>query len=104
MVHGILPFLIRQTTQLFFALILMFFVNLYLSAALLIWAITFMAISLLVSKKIMILADELAEENSVLSGKIIDSISNVNQFRVLFNTSFNQNLPLLNDSVSDVRN
>lgn len=33
-----------------------------------------------------------------------DSISMVNQFRVLFNTSFNQRLPLLNDSTIFIKN
>lgn len=33
-----------------------------------------------------------------------DSITNVNQFRVLFNTCFNQQLPLLKDSTTDVKN
>lgn len=88
MVHTILPFLIRQTTQLFFALILMFLVNPYLCAALLIWAIIFMVISLLVSKKIMFLSDNLAEENATLSGKIIDSIANVNNVRLFARESY----------------
>lgn len=88
MVHTILPFLIRQTTQLFFALILMFLVNPYLCAALLIWAIIFMVISLLVSKKIMFLSDNLAEENATLSGKIIDSISNVTNVRLFARESY----------------
>ena len=32
-----------------------------------------------------------------------DSITNVNQFRVLFNTCFAQQLPLLKDSISDIK-
>jgi hypothetical protein len=33
-----------------------------------------------------------------------DSITNVNQFRVLFNSCFDQRLPLLKDSTSDIKN
>ena len=36
-------------------------------------------------------------------GQFYDTITNVNQFRVIFNSYFNQQLPLLNDSTTNLR-
>lgn len=91
MVTNIFPFVVRQIAQLFLALITMYFVNPLFSIAFFIWAIFFLAISLAFSQKIMTLSDVLAEKQSKLSGKIIDSISNSSNVRLFANEQFEIN-------------
>jgi len=102
MITNIAPFLIRQTMQTTLALICMFFVNPLFSAVFLVWVIFFVAISLLCSKKVMLLSDVLAEGHSKLSGKITDSISNSNNVRLFSREKFEVNY--LNGFLDDVAN
>lgn len=81
-ITNIAPFLTRQITQTTFALISMYFVNPIFCVVFFIWIVFFVSVSLFFSKKVMILSDDLAKSRSQLSGKITDSISNVNNVRL----------------------
>lgn len=85
------PFLIRQIIQTLLALVTMFLVSPYFFLVFLIWIIVFLAISIFFSKKTLQLSNSLAEENSKVSGKITDSISNSNNVRLFARESFEVN-------------
>lgn len=90
-ITNIAPFLIRQITQTTFALVSMYFINPIFCAVFFVWIVFFVSVSLLFSKKVMILSDELAKSRSQLSGKITDSISNVNNVRLFSRENYEVN-------------
>ena len=87
----IAPFLVRQTMQTLLAFVTMLLVSPYLFLVFSIWVIFFLVISMFFSKKTMQLSNNLAEENSKVSGKITDSISNSNNVRLFAREGFEVN-------------
>lgn len=90
-ITNIAPFLIRQTTQTTFALISMYFINPIFCAVFFVWIVFFVSVSLFFSKRVMVLSDNLAKSRSQLSGKITDSISNVNNVRLFSREKYEVN-------------
>lgn len=90
-ITNIAPFLIRQITQTTFALVSMYFINPIFCAVFFAWIIFFVSVSFFFSKKVMSLSDELAGSRSELSGKITDSISNVNNVRLFSREKYEVN-------------
>ncbi len=90
-ITNIAPFLIRQITQTTFALVSMYFINPIFCAVFFVWIVFFVSVSLYFSKKVMTLSDELASSRSELSGKITDSISNVNNVRLFSREKYEVN-------------
>ena len=66
----------------------MYFVHPIFSFALIIWAFTFIFISLKFSKKILTLSDEYAKSQSEVSGKVVDSIANFTNVKIFARKSF----------------
>lgn len=90
-ITNIAPFLIRQTTQTTFALVSMYFINPIFCAIFFVWIVFFVSVSLFFSKKVMILSDALSKSRSQLSGKITDSIANVNNVRLFSRENYEVN-------------
>lgn len=88
MISNIAPIVARQVMQIFIALIFMFFVNPLFCLAFFIWVVVFLTVTLLFSKKVMMLSDALANRQAFLSGKITDSVSNVSQVRLFAREHF----------------
>ena len=72
----------RGLVQLLLALVGMYFVNPIFMFALLTWTIIFMSSSFIYSGRIKKLSDEFAESESIVAGKIVDSVSNAYNVRV----------------------
>jgi ATP-binding cassette, subfamily B, bacterial len=74
----------------FFCLILAFAIAIYtlwqvqieFALALIFWALTFSFISFFCSKKIQVLSDEWSESGSILTGKLVDALSNIVTIRL----------------------
>lgn len=99
-ITNIAPFLIRQITQTIFALVSMYFINPIFCAVFFVWIIFFVSVSLFFSKKVMRLSENLAKSRSELSGKITDSISNVNNVRLFSREKYE--VGFLNDFLNAV--
>lgn len=86
--HMIARHIIRGTVQLLAGLIAMYFVHPIFTGLLLTWTVGFTAISLGFSKKIQTLADDYAASQSVVSGKVVDSVSNAQNVRAFARVGF----------------
>ncbi len=98
----LVPFLIRQSTQVLLAVISLFLINPYFGLALALWVIVFVFISLVFSTKIMTYADDLAMSHALLNGKITDSVSNSNNVRLFAREKYE--LQYLNTFLDDALN
>ncbi len=78
----------RGIIQVLVAFISMYFVHPIFSFALIIWAFTFIFISLKFSRKILILSDEYAKNQSEVSGRVVDSIANFTNVKIFARKSF----------------
>lgn len=78
----------RGIVQVLVSFISMYFVHPIFSFALIIWAFTFIFISLKFSKKILTLSDEYAKSQSEVSGKVVDSIANFTNVKIFARKSF----------------
>jgi ATP-binding cassette subfamily B protein len=81
-------FMIRGIVQLLLALVTMYFVHPIFSLVLFAWVFIFLTISIRFSNKVKELSDNQAHAQSVLSGKINDSISNVSNVRLFAREEF----------------
>jgi ATP-binding cassette subfamily B protein len=87
-ITNVFPFLIRQSFQILLTLVIMFTVNPLFAYTFLVWVISFIVINLYYTQKITKLSNVLAKSHSVLSGKIIDSISASSSVRLFARESF----------------
>lgn len=78
----------RGIVQIFVAFISMYFVHPIFSAALIIWALSFIFISLKFSRKILTLSNEYAKSHSEVSGRVVDSIANFTNVKIFARTKF----------------
>ncbi|MFK7974037.1 MAG: ABC transporter ATP-binding protein [Rickettsiaceae bacterium] len=78
----------RGIVQVLVAFISMYFVHPIFSVALIIWAFTFIFISLKFSRKILALSDEYAKSQSEVSGRMVDSITNFTNVKIFARKSF----------------
>jgi ATP-binding cassette subfamily B protein len=81
------------------ALISMSFINHLFSLILLIWACCFIGITILFSKKTKELSHDFSESKSILSGKIVDSVTNITNIRLFARNSYENDL--LSNAVAD---
>ena len=70
------------------ALIAMYLVNPQFFYGLLMWSLIFCSVSLLVSKKIISLADKYAEIESTVSGEIVDAVANAQNVRIFARSAY----------------
>lgn len=84
----ILGRIIRGAAQLITALIAMYFVHPIFSISLLVWAVTFISISIRISKKVRAFSDNYAQSQTQVSGKIVDSVSNFSAVKVFSQLKF----------------
>lgn len=80
------------------ALIAMYFVNPIFSLILFLWATTFVSITLLFNKKTKFLSKDFSESKSLLSGRIVDAITNLTNVRLFAHHTYENNL--LNQTVN----
>jgi len=80
--------LIRGGVQLIGALIVMYFIHPVFSAALFLWVLCFVSISLVFSKKISAFSDDFAKSQSHVSGTIVDSVSNFSNVKLFARKTF----------------
>lgn len=97
-----LPFVIRGMVQLIFALITTYFVNPLFSITLFTWTIIFSSLSIIFSSKVKLLSDMHAESQSMLAGKLTDSINNIFSIRLFAKETFEVNY--LNYYLKEVAN
>ena len=68
--------IIRGITQTIVAIIIMYFVHVVFSVALFVWVVSFTVISAIFIKKMTHLSDDYAASESLVSGKLMDSVGN----------------------------
>ncbi len=88
--HSISRFIIRGVVMLIAGLVTLYFVHPVFAGLLFIWTVGFTAITLAFSGKIQNLADDYARAQSVVSGKVVDGISNAQSIRAFARQSFEQ--------------
>lgn len=76
------PGIIRGVVQLFVAVYSMFYVHPIFSIALFIWAVTFLTVSSIYSKRIRIYSDNYAKTQSLVAGKLVDSFANIGVVKI----------------------
>jgi ATP-binding cassette subfamily B protein len=81
-VHDLSRHLIRGIVLLIVVLISMYYVHLMFFCILLIWFIVFVSFSMLVSKRLISLSESHASSESVVSGQLVDSITNTGNVRI----------------------
>lgn len=79
---------LRNTSLLMIALVSMYYVNPKFSYTLFLWFIAFYSFSLIMSKRLVYLSDLHTESESIISGQITDSISNINNVRIFARRSY----------------
>ncbi|HQS83431.1 MAG: ABC transporter ATP-binding protein [Alphaproteobacteria bacterium 16-39-46] len=87
-IHDISPHIIRGAVLLIGALISMYFVRPIFFYGFAVWAFFFFLISWLFSKKIVRLADTYAESESLVSGQLVDSVSNSQNIRLFSRSAY----------------
>lgn len=92
-IHDLGPFIFRGIVQLVLAIFAVYFVHLFFSIMLLLWAAIFLMVNLSFSRKIKKLSDNYAESQAVLAGKITDSIVNMSNV-ILFSRQTFENIYL----------
>jgi len=88
-----------DTLALLIALVSMSFISPLFSGILLGWAVAFIGITLLFAKKTKILSQDFSESKSTLSGKIVDSVTNLTNMRLFARNSYENSR--LGDAVTD---
>lgn len=81
-------FIIACSVQLIGSLIAMYYVNPQFCWGLIVWAISFLAVSLKYSQRIILLSSKLANSESEVSGVIVDSIGNSQSVRMFARNEF----------------
>jgi ATP-binding cassette subfamily B protein len=79
---------LRGLSLLLMAFIAAYFVNPIFSIILIAWFVFFAGFSILMSKKLISLSDTLAEEESIVVGELVDSLSNHNNVRIFSRKSY----------------
>ena len=79
---------VRGATTLLTAIIAAYFVNPIFCFILVAWFILFSALSILMSKKLVLLADGQASAESIVVGELVDSLSNHSNVRIFCRRSF----------------
>ena len=79
---------IRGVVVLLGTLISMYLVNPYFFYGLLLWAVVFFSISWYMSQKVIVLSDNLAACESLVSGQLVDSVTNNQNFRLFARCHF----------------
>ncbi len=85
---------LRGVSLLLMAFIAAYFVNPIFSIILIAWFAFFAGFSVLMSKKLISLSDTLAEEESIVVGELVDSLSNHNNVRIFSRKSY-ENLRMI---------
>jgi ATP-binding cassette subfamily B protein len=98
-VKTILNSILPNILVILFSIVTLFTTHKYLAITVLIWAILFIAVTLILSKRTKQLSSIFAESVSELSGKIIDSIGNI--FSVLIFAKQNQEYKIINNQLDD---
>lgn len=101
-VHNLSPQVIRGVTMVLVALVSMFFVHATFFWALLIWLLIFSIVSLTLSKRIVALSADHANQESTVAGQLVDSMSNANNVRMFARRDYE--LSHLEGSLSQARN
>ena len=85
---GATPQLLRGVALIIIALVTTFFVHPIFSLILFIWAVSFVSISLIMSKRLIKLGDKYAAKESEIAGQVVDVISNQSNIRMFAKSSF----------------
>lgn len=86
--HNVAADLIRGLSLLIVALVSMYFVNPLFCFILALWFLVFSTFSIVMSKHLVILSDNLANSATMISGQLVDSITNVNNIRIFARSGF----------------
>lgn len=79
---------VRATAQLVLSLFVAFTVNVYFFLTILIWFVIFFGFSLIMSKKLISLADRFAKSEARVSGQVVDCVTNQNTIRIFARRDF----------------
>lgn len=87
-ISRIAPFFLRGASLLLTAIIAAYFVNPIFCFILITWFILFASLSILMSKKLVMLADSHASAESIVVGELVDSLSNHSNVRIFSRKSY----------------
>lgn len=85
-IHSILPDFLRGASLLVVAFIMAYFVNPKFFYVLLLWFTAFSSFSILMSRRIVRLADQHAKSETIISGQLVDCVTNQSNVRIFAST------------------